>query len=120
MGKSQNTCRKGELPSVCPDTGKKTGKRHHLVDSLQAIPWKDQKAQGLNQRSDLFVSHSKVALGTSSADGISPALHSVGGLRPFIAPRPFWLTFSLLLLFLTQGMFVCGCERRVPPSALLS
>lgn len=48
---------------------------------------------------------------TSVTHGAPLALCSAGGCSPLIAPRPLLLTFSLLLLFFTQGMFVCGCER---------
>lgn len=123
----QVTCKTGKVISLMQvqTQGRRQGKgRYHLLDSLQAISWKDNKAQGLNQRSDLFVSHSKVALGTSNADGISPALHSAGGLRPFNTPLPFWLTLQLFFphtgnicvwvgngVIMPTAMQVTGCSK---------
>lgn len=51
---------------------------------------------------------------TSGAHSAPLALRSAGWCSPLVAPRPLLLTFSPVLLFLTQEMFVCVCESRSP------
>lgn len=51
---------------------------------------------------------------TSGAPHAPLALHPAGWCSPLVAPRPLLLAFPPVLLFLTQEIFVCGCERGSP------